>query len=184
MHFLCSAFTSCCLLLHWGQCLCKWQFQDVYLLKYWSILNSKNIKQVLPINQCDTLKDYTAHYSVGVSCFFALYVILETNDPLFLFIWVNSFPMSATASFSSFILSFFITLSCTSHLASSLETRIPSFPDCLAVGRNHVNVGRFTLNQGMLAPILVSLSSLAFTSHSGLSFETIISPSLSPWKLR
>lgn len=51
------------------------------------------------------------------------------------------------------------------------------------VGGNGVNVGLFTLNQSILAPAAVSPSSSAFMSHFGISFETIISPSLRPWEI-
>lgn len=51
------------------------------------------------------------------------------------------------------------------------------------VGGNGDNVGGSALNQSRLAPAAVSPSSSAFMSHFGISFETIISPSLRPWEI-
>lgn len=52
-----------------------------------------------------------------------------------------------------------ITLSFTSGLASSSESLVSSSPGCLRVGRNNVDVSRFTLNHGILAPTSVTLFS-------------------------
>ena len=52
-----------------------------------------------------------------------------------------------------------IALSFTSRLASSSESAVSSSPGCLGVGRNNVDVSRFTLNHGILAPTTVTLLS-------------------------